>query len=63
MSEEQGVVIARAQRELIWIRTDRGLTAMVRVLPELGGELDLCQPVTISVDENGRPTGVTAVKR
>jgi hypothetical protein len=63
MSEEHGLVIARAQRELIWIRTDRGLTAVVRVLPELGGELDLCQRVTVSVDEHRRPTGVTAVKR
>jgi hypothetical protein len=63
VSEEQGVVIARAQRELIWVRTDRGVTAVVRVRPELGAELDLCQRVTVSVDEHGRPAGVAAVKR
>jgi hypothetical protein len=63
VSEEQGVVIARVHRELIWVKTDRGVTTTLRVTPEVGAKLDLGQRATVSFDERGRPTGVTAVKR
>jgi hypothetical protein len=52
-------VIGRVRGELIWIKTDSGYTATMRVGPELASQLDLGQRTRVTVDQRGRPTTVT----
>lgn len=61
VAEEEGVVIGRVHRELIWVKADRGFTVTLRVAPELGAQLDIGQRAAVTFDESGRPSGVRTV--